>query len=160
SSRICHAPSTVALKEAIGVAASTVSYKDWIGTDLLVFFGSNTPNNQPVTTKYFFYAKKQGAPIAVINPYREPGLERYWVPSVTESALFGTKLADEFFQVHTGGDRAFIAGVFKHLIEQGWANEAFIAQHTHGFGELKEKLCAYAWDLLEAASGSTRAEML
>ena len=24
---------------------------DWLGSDLIVFFGSNTPNNQPVTTK-------------------------------------------------------------------------------------------------------------
>jgi molybdopterin-dependent oxidoreductase alpha subunit len=150
----------VAMKQTLGVAASTVSYKDWIGTDLLVFFGSNTPNNQPVTTKYLYYAKQQGTRIAVINPYREPGLERYWIPSVTESALFGTKLADEFFQVHTGGDRAFIAGVLKHLIEQGWTNEAFIAQHTNGFADLKEKLRAYDWALLEVASGSTHAEML
>jgi molybdopterin-dependent oxidoreductase alpha subunit len=160
SARICHAPSTVAMKQALGVAASTVSYKDWIGTDLLVFFGSNTPNNQPVTTKYLYYAKQQGTRIAAINPYREPGLERYWVPSVTESALFGTKLADAFFQVHTGGDRAFIAGVLKHLLEQGWTNEAFIAQHTAGFAELKTQLRAYEWELLEAAAGTTRAEML
>ena len=73
SARICHAPSTVALKQAIGAAASTCSYKDWIGADLLVFWGSNTPNNQPVTTKYIYYAKQQGARVAVINPYREPG---------------------------------------------------------------------------------------
>src|SRR5512143_2565728 len=111
SSRICHAPSTVALKQALGVSASTCSYKDWIGTDLLVLFGSNTPNNQPVTTKYIYYAKKQGTRVAVINPYREPGLERYWIPSVVESALFGTRIADAFFQVNTGGDKAFISGV-------------------------------------------------
>lgn len=160
SARICHAPSTVAMKQSIGVAASTVSYKDWIGTDLLVFFGSNTPNNQPVTTKYIYYAKQQGTRVAVINPYREPGLERYWVPSVTESALFGTKLADEFFQVHTGGDRAFIAGVLKHWIENGWTKNEFIAAHTNGFVELKAKLRAYDWELLEAAAGTSRAEML
>ena len=109
SSRICHAPSTVALKQSLGVAASTCSYTDWLGTDLLVFFGSNTPNNQPVTVKYIYHAKKLGTRVAVINPYREPGLQRYWVPSVAESALFGTKIADAFFQVNTGGDRAFIA---------------------------------------------------
>ena len=160
SARICHAPSTVAMKQALGVAASTVSYKDWIGTDLLVLFGSNTPNNQPVTTKYIYYAKQQGTRVVVINPYREPGLERYWVPSVTESALFGTKLADEFFQVHTGGDRAFIAGVLKHLIENDWTNAAFIAAHTTGFDELKTRLRNYEWDALEAAAGTTRDEML
>jgi molybdopterin-dependent oxidoreductase alpha subunit len=160
SARICHAPSTVAMKQAIGVAASTVSYKDWIGTDLLVFFGSNTPNNQPVTTKYIYYAKQQGTRVAVINPYREPGLERYWVPSVAESALFGTKIADEFFQVHTGGDRAFIAGVLRHLIEQGWTNDDFIRAHTNGFEDLKLEIGRQSWELLEASSGTSREEML
>ena len=160
SARICHAPSTVAMKQSIGVAASTVSYTDWLGTDLLVFFGSNTPNNQPVTTKYIYYAKQQGTRVAVINPYREPGLERYWIPSVTESALFGTKLADEFFQVHTGGDKAFIAGVLKHLIENDWTDEAFIRNHTTGFDNLKASLRDQSWELLEAAAGASRKEML
>lgn len=160
SSRICHAPSTVALKQSLGVSASTCSYKDWIGTDLIVLFGSNTPNNQPVTTKYIYHAKKQGTRVAVINPYREPGLERYWIPSVVESALFGTRIADAFFQVHTGGDRAFIAGVIKHLIDQGRADQDFIAAKTTGFDDLKAVLESCTWELLEAGSGSTRQEML
>jgi molybdopterin-dependent oxidoreductase alpha subunit len=160
SSRICHAPSTVALKQSLGVTASTCSYKDWIGSDLIVLFGSNTPNNQPVTTKYIYHAKKQGTRVAVINPYREPGLERYWIPSVTESALFGTRIADAFFQIHTGGDKPWIAGVIKHLIEQGWIDNAFIAAKTIGFDDLKTTLVAYSWDFLESASGSTREEML
>src|SRR6185503_5908687 len=160
SSRICHAPSTVALKQSLGVAASTCSYKDWIGSDLLVFFGSNTPNNQPVTTKYIYNAKKLGTKVAVINPYREPGLERYWVPSVPESALFGTKLADAFFQVNTGGDRAFIAGTIKHLIEQGWTDQEFINNYTSGFDDLKLALEATSWDLLESAAGTGRDCML
>lgn len=160
SARICHAPSTVALKQTLGAAASTCSYKDWLGTDLLVFFGSNTPNNQPVTTKYIYYAKKQGTRVAVINPYREPGLERYWIPSVTESALFGTKIADAFFQVHTGGDQAFLAGVIRHLIAQGWTDEAFIESHTSGFAEMKAALQQQSWEALEAAAGTSRAEML
>jgi molybdopterin-dependent oxidoreductase alpha subunit len=159
SSRICHAPSTVALKQALGVSASTCSYKDWIGTDLIVLFGSNTPNNQPVTTKYIYHAKKQGTQVAVINPYREPGLERYWIPSVTESALFGTHIADAFFQVHTGGDKAFIAGVIKHLVDRGSIDHDFVAAKTTGFGDLKTALEGYSWDLLEAASGSSREEM-
>src|SRR5437879_1836583 len=119
SSRPCHSPSTTGLKETIGVAASTCSYTDWIGSDLIVFFGSDVPNNQPVTTKFLYYAKKQGTKIAVVNPMREPGLERYWVPSVPDSALFGTRFADAFFPVHTGGDIAFIHGVLKHMIEEG-----------------------------------------
>src|SRR5712692_2851130 len=102
SARLCHAASTVAMKRTLGYGASTCSYRDWIGTDLIVFFGSNTPNNQPVTMKYLYHARKAGTKVAVVNPYFEPGLQRYWVPSVTESALFGTKFADEWFAVDTG----------------------------------------------------------
>ena len=63
--------------------------------------------------KYLYLAKKRGAKIAVVNPLREPGLERYWVPSNVESAMFGTKITDEFFPVHTGGDVAFVNGVLE-----------------------------------------------
>ena len=70
--------------------------------------------------KYLYLAKKRGAKIAVVNPLREPGLERYWVPSNVESAMFGTKITDEFFPVHTGGDVAFVNGVLKQLLAIGW----------------------------------------
>ncbi|MGQ0796441.1 MAG: FdhF/YdeP family oxidoreductase [Methanobacteriota archaeon] len=160
SSRVCHAPSTTGLKDTIGAAASTCSYTDWIGTDLIVFFGSDVPNNQPVTTKYLYYAKERGAKIAVVNPMREPGLERYWVPSVFESALFGTRLADRFYRIHTGGDIAFLNGVLKHLIANGWLDEPFIRSHTTGFDALRMSLDGQPWDLLERQSGATRDEML
>ncbi len=160
SARICHAPSTVALKHMLGVSASTCSYSDWIGTDVLVFIGSDAPNNQPVTTKYMYYAKKQGTKIVVLNPYREPGLERYWVPSVFESALFGTRLADRFFQIHIGGDLAFLNGVIKHLIERDGVAADFIKQHTNGFEELQAELAKQSWEMLERASGASAAEML
>jgi len=99
AARICHSPSTFALKAALGVAATTCSYTDLIGTDLVVFFGSNVANNQPVMMKYLYYARKAGTKVAVVNPYREPAMERYWVPSDVESALFGTKIAEHFFHL-------------------------------------------------------------
>src|SRR5467141_2316348 len=160
SSRPCYSPSTTGLKDTIGVAASTCSYTDWIGSDLIVFFGSDVPNNQPVTTKYLYYAKKQGTKIAVVNPMREPGLERYWVPSVPNSALFGTRFADEFFAVHTGGDIAFINGVLRHLIENRWVDEDFIEKHTTGFYPVRVEVASQTWEQLERQSGVSRDRML
>ena len=116
AARVCHAPSTAALKETIGVAATTCSYRDVIESDLIVLFGADVANAQPVFMKYLYLAKKRGAKVAVVNPLREPGLERYWVPSNVESAMFGTKITDEFFPVHTGGDVAFVNGVLKELL--------------------------------------------
>src|SRR3954454_22999656 len=135
SARLCHAASTAAMKQTVGYGASTCSYRDWLGSDLIVFFGSNTPNNQPVTTKYLYYARQQGTRVAVVNPYREPGLENYWVPSVTESAVFGTRLAEEWFTVDTGGDLAFLTGVFRVLLKEGWLDRDFIGRCTEGFDQ-------------------------
>jgi molybdopterin-dependent oxidoreductase alpha subunit len=160
SARVCHAPSTSALTETVGCAATTCSYSDWIGADLIVFVGSNIANNQPVTTKYLYYAKKAGTKVFVVNPYMEPGLERYWVPSVTESALFGTRFADDFFQVSTGGDIAFFYGVIKHLVENNWLDREFIAARTSGWPAAEERVRSLSWEALERGSGLSRADML
>jgi molybdopterin-dependent oxidoreductase alpha subunit len=159
SARICHAPSTAALKETVGCSATTCSYQDWIGTDLLVFVGANPANNQPVTLKYLYYAKKAGTKIVVVNPFVEPGMERYWIPSVAESALFGTKLADDFFHIHVGGDICFCYGVLKHLMEQGWLDREFISTRTVGWEDLESKVRATSWESLERGAGLTCKEM-
>src|SRR5512138_609241 len=160
SARLCHAASTVAMKDMLGHGASTTSYRDWIHSDLIVFFGSNVPNNQPVTTKYLYYAKRNGAKIAVVNPYREPGLERYWIPSIAESALFGTRLADEWFEVDTGGDLAFLQGVFKALLAMpGGIDAEFVRERTSGFDAAAAAARAATWQELEASSGTPGARM-
>ncbi|MBD2525165.1 FdhF/YdeP family oxidoreductase [Nostoc sp. FACHB-133] len=159
AARICHSPSTAGLKAALGAGATTCSYKDWIGTDLLVFIGSNVANNQPVTVKYLHYAKKAGTKIVVVNTYREPGMERYWVPSIVESAVFGTKFAEDFFLINMGGDIAFLNGTIKHIIANNWVDQSFIDLHTVGFAELKTSLESQSWEELERLSGTSREQM-
>jgi molybdopterin-dependent oxidoreductase alpha subunit len=159
SARVCHSPSTVALKETIGFGASTVSYRDLIGTDLIVFLGSNPANNQPVLMKYLHLARKAGTRITLVNPLREPSMERYWVPSTLESALFGTRIADTFFPVRVGGDVAFLNGVLKCLIASGRIDRDFIAAHTTGWDDVESILETQSFDELEEASGLPRQSM-
>ncbi|MFQ5818344.1 MAG: molybdopterin-dependent oxidoreductase, partial [Terriglobia bacterium] len=159
AARLCHAASTTAMKQTLGVAAATCSYTDWLGSDLIVLLGTDVANNQPVTTKYFYYAKQRGTRIIGVNPFREPGLDNYWVPSIPKSALFGTRLMDDFYPVRVGGDIAFLGGVLKILIERDWLDPRFIAAHTTGFEELKQKLAAQSWEALEASSGLSRQQM-
>jgi molybdopterin-dependent oxidoreductase alpha subunit len=159
AARVCHSPSTFGLKEALGVAATTCSYADWIGTDLVVFIGSNVANNQPVTTKYLHRAKKAGTKVAVVNPYREPGMDRYWIPSNLESALFGTRICDRFFELNVGGDVGFLSGALKAMVERDLVDRRFIAEHTAGFDELADHLRTTEWRRLEQLAGAPRAEM-
>jgi molybdopterin-dependent oxidoreductase alpha subunit len=158
AARVCHAPSTGALKQAVGAAATTCSYRDVIESDLIVLFGSDVANAQPVFMKYLYLARKRGAKVAVVNPFREPGLERYWVPSNVESAVFGTKMADEFFSIHTGGDIAFVNGVLKALLALGGIDKAFVTEHTDGFDALLAELEDESLPMLEERSGATRAD--
>src|SRR5687768_384244 len=159
AARLCHSPSTGAMKGAIGVAATTCSYKDWWGTDLLIFFGANPANDQPVTTKYIHEAKALGTKVVMVNPYREPGMDRYWVPSTLKSALFGTDIMDYWFPVSQGGDIAFLYGVLKILIENGWYDKTFVASHTGGFADLKAAVEKLAFDTLTKQAGLPRASM-
>src|SRR5687767_1444898 len=158
-SRLCHAASVSGLKATLGYGAPTCSLSDFIGTDLLVIFGSDLANNQPMTTKYLHYAKKAGTRIVVVNPMREYGLERDWVPSVASSAVFGTKLIDDFFQLRAGADIAFINGVLKFLMLAERIDQAFVEKHTSGFAELKTAIEAQSWDMLEQCSGVSREDM-
>jgi molybdopterin-dependent oxidoreductase alpha subunit len=157
AARLCHSPSTAAMKSMLGVAASTCSYKDWYGTDLLVFFGSNPANDQPVAVKYIHEAKRAGTKVVLVNPYREPGMDRYWVPSIARSALFGTDIADHWFPVAQKGDVAFLYGVVKTLLEREWIDAGFVAEHTDGLDKLREAAAAMSWPAIEQQSGLTRA---
>ena len=137
AARLCHSPSTGAMKSTIGWAASTCSYRDWYGTDLVVFFGSNPANDQPVAMKYLEQAKRLGTRVVLVNPYLEPGMKKYWVPSSVRSAIFGTDITDHWFPVAQGGDVAFICGVIKILFARDAVDRDFVERHVVGIDELR-----------------------
>ncbi|HEU0011563.1 MAG TPA: molybdopterin-dependent oxidoreductase, partial [Verrucomicrobiae bacterium] len=159
AARLCHSPSTGAMKYALGVAATTCSYKDWWGTDLIIFFGANPANDQPVTTKYLHEAKRTGAKVILVNPYKEPGMQKYWVPSNVGSALFGTEIADYWFPVSQGGDIAFLYGVIRILLANGWFDSEWVSRHTGEFESLKSAAEAFDIETLETQSGIDRLGM-
>ena len=159
AARICHAPSTTALKSTVGIAATTCSLSDVIESDLIVIWGANPANNQPVFMKYLYEARCRGARVVVINPYLEPGLEHYWVPSAAESALFGTKMCDLHVPVRPGGDVAFADAALKRLIERGAVDQQFIDAHTENWDELVAHLESLPMAGLLADAGLTEQQL-
>ena len=153
AARVCHAPSTVGLKATIGVAAATCSLQDVLESDLVVLWGTNPANNQPVFMKHLYLAKKRGCRVVVVNPYLEPGLDKYWVPSSVESALFGTQMCDLHVPVRPGGDVALANAVLQRLIARGAVDRAFVAAHTTGWEELERALAAQPPEDLLAQAG-------
>ena len=157
--RLCHAATVAGLKSTIGIGAPTCSLSDLIGTDLVLLLGTNLSNNQPVSMKYLMEAKRRGTRVVVVNTTPEKGLERYWVPSDPRSALFGTRLQDDFIRINAGGDIAFLLGVFKAALARGAADRGFIDAHTTGFDDFVRSVDAVDWPALEAACGAPRRDM-
>ena len=156
AARVCHAPSTLGLKATIGVAATTCSYQDVIESDLVVLWGSNPANNQPVFMKYLYLARRKGCRVVVVNPYLEPGLDRYWVPSNVESAIFGTRMSDLHVPVRPGGDVALANAALELLVERGGVDARFVTEHTRGFDETTEALKEQDLDDLLRLAGVDR----
>jgi molybdopterin-dependent oxidoreductase alpha subunit len=134
--RLCHQATVAGLSRSFGVGAPTCSLSDLIGTDLLLLWGTNVANNQPVSVKYLHHAKEQGTRIVVINTVLERGLQSYWVPSIAKSAVFGTRLMDDFVQVRAGGDVALVNAVLKLLVDWNAIDRAYIDAHTSGWTDL------------------------
>jgi len=161
AARLCHSPSTSAMKKTLGVAASTCSYRDWYDADLIVFFGSNPANDQPVALKYLYEAKKRhGTRVLSVNTYEEPGMTRYWIPSNADSAVLGTDIVDAHLGVGAGGDLAFVYAVQKILIGRRAIDRDFVDSRTEGWTEYEAGLAHLDTEELIARSGATLADAI
>lgn len=168
SSNMCHESTSVALPESIGVPVGTVTLEDFKETDCLFFFGQNVGSNSPRMLHDLQDAVRRGAPIVTFNPLRERGLVEFTNPQAPGEMLTGaaTQISAQYHQLKAGGDIAALYGLCKALIEaddQAKTNggsrvldEAFIAEHTHGFEEFAEKARGLDWSDLERRSGLTR----
>jgi formate dehydrogenase major subunit len=116
-------------------------------------------------------AAKRGARIAVFNPVREKGLERFADPQDKLEMITGgsTAIASEYYQVRLGGDMAAVRGMAKAVFAADDAALAtgrpsvldlgFLSQHTTGFEDYRASVEATSWDAIEDQSGLSRAEL-
>lgn len=171
-SNMCHEPSGVALKDAIGVGKGTVTLHDFNEADAIFIFGQNPGTNHPRMLAELRAASKRGARIVSFNPLRERGLERFANPqSPVEMATGGaTRISSHYYQLRIGGDLAVLKGMLKYLVEaddqaaesgqQAVLDHAFIAEHTEGFPALAADLRAERWDRIEGECGLSHGQIV
>ena len=78
------------------------------------------------------------------------------MPSLPESALFGTRICDLHVPVKVGGDIAFATAALKLLDERGAFDQAFVEAHTEGVGELLDSLRGASMESLLGSAGIDR----
>lgn len=171
SSNMCHETTSVGLKKVIGSPVGTCKLDDFEHCDAIFYFGQNPGTNSPRFLHPLQQAVKRGCKIIVFNPVREVGLMRFVNPQNPAQMLSQapTELAHMYLQVRPGGDIAAVMGVAKHLIALDTAardagrapviDDAFIAQHTHGWEAFRARALGTGWDEIERQSGLARADL-
>jgi molybdopterin-dependent oxidoreductase alpha subunit len=170
-SNMCHEATSVGLPESIGVGKGTVTLEDFDHCDAVFCIGHNPGTNHPRMLTTLREVSKRGAPIIVLNPLRERGLERFTSPQhpMEMLTLSSTPIASTYYQVKVGGDIAVLKGIMKTVVAldakslaeggKGVLDREFIADHTTGIDELLADLDATSWEAIEEASGLSRSDI-
>jgi len=170
-SNMCHEASGIAMKQAIGVGKGTVLLEDFEKADAIFVIGQNPGTNHPRMLGDLRRAAQRGAKIAVFNPVRERGLERFADPQDKIEMITGgsTPIASDYFQPRLGGDMAAVRGMAKAVFaadDEALAagmpsvlDRKFLAEHTMDFEAYRSAVDQTTWDEIEDQSGLTRAEI-
>jgi molybdopterin-dependent oxidoreductase alpha subunit len=155
----CHQASSVALGDAIGSGTATVVLDDLALADCAVVIGANPASNHPRLITQLVELRRRGGSVIVVNPYREPGLVRFRVPSDWRSMMFGSEVSDLYLQPHVGSDVALLLLLLRGVIERGGVDAAFVDAHTTGWDAVRDHAMGLDADALFAACGVPRADV-
>ena len=165
-SNMCHESTGTALGETIGIGKSTIAYDDFGKADLVIVMGQNPGTNHPRMLSALEETKRNGGKIVAVNPLPEAGLVRYKNPQKVRGIVgSGTKIADDFLKIRSGGDMALLQAVSKRVLDAEAAapgtvlDHAFLAEHTLGLEALVAHLADLDHEEVLAATGLTTAEI-
>lgn len=116
NTRQCMATAVTAYKETFGFDAPPYTYDDFEQSDVIVLVGSNLCIAHPILWERV--ARNPNEPeIVVVDPRR------------TETAVAAT----QHYPIRPKSDLPFFYAIANVLIERGWIDDAFVAEHTSGF---------------------------
>ena len=159
-SNMCHESSGTALTESIGIGKGSVSLRDIYDAECIVIAGQNPGTNHPRMLSALEIAKRRGAKIISINPLREAGLVNFRNPQKPRGVVGkGTDIADLHLPIRINGDLALFQAIGSLLLEWDAIDHEFIERHATGFDEWADHVRAVDWDVVETATGLSRAQI-
>src|SRR5580698_2380625 len=117
---ICSTAGGAALTSVYGVKLGTAP-QDFAHAGLVIAWGANVHGNNVHLWPFIEEARRKGARLVVIDPYR------------TRTAA----LADEHLVIHPGTDTALVLGMMHVILSEGLEDREYVARCTAGFEELK-----------------------
>jgi anaerobic selenocysteine-containing dehydrogenase len=135
---ICSTAGGFALKSVYGVKLGTPP-QDFAHAGLIIAWGANVHGNNVHLWPFIEEARRKGAKLVVIDPYR------------TRTAA----LADEHLVINPGTDAALALGMMHVILNMGLEDREYVARCTSGFEELRAHALRseYSPESVAAATG-------
>jgi assimilatory nitrate reductase catalytic subunit len=141
--RLCMVSAGAASKKVFGIDRSANPWSDIPKAKVILVAGANIAECAPITTDYLWQARENGGKLIILDPRMTPIARN----------------ADLFIPVRSGGDIGVFNGMLHIMIERGWIDREFIAQHTTGFEAVLETVKKYTPEYAAKIAG-VPAEMI
>ncbi len=135
--RVCHSPTSFALRAALGFSGASGSFDDIERSDALLVVGANPSASHPVVGARIKQAALRGTALVTADPRRI---------ELADVALVHCSL-------RPGSNVAFLNGLAHVLIRDGLVDERFVAERTEGYAALAELVADYRPREVERISG-------
>jgi len=123
---ICSTAGEAGLKSVIGIKLGTEP-EQFAHSRYIIAWGSNIHGNNVHLWPFIEEARRQGAKLVVIDPYR------------TRTA----KCADWYLPIHPGTDAALALGLMHVIINENLFDADYVSRYTLGFEDLKARAQQY-----------------
>ncbi|MBV8050036.1 MAG: molybdopterin-dependent oxidoreductase, partial [Acidobacteriaceae bacterium] len=139
---ICSAAGEAGLKSVIGMKFGTEP-EQFRHSRYIIAWAANIHGNNVHLWPFIEEARRQGAKLVVIDPYR------------TRTA----KCADWYLPINPGADAALAIGMMQVIISEGLFDSDYVGQHTLGFDQLCAKVQQYPLERLAEWTGISKSDI-
>jgi len=160
-SDLCHAASTVGLKQMFGSGTSMVSLESLKKADCVVLIGSNAPSNHPRLMNELIQLRDRGGKVIIVNPLVEVGLVKFASPAYPIKSMLagGSDISSLYLQPIPGSDVALFVGIQKSLIEQDLIKWEYLKAYTIDWESVIEYARATSWETITTICGVSKTEL-
>ncbi|MEJ7825767.1 MAG: formate dehydrogenase subunit alpha [Solirubrobacteraceae bacterium] len=142
-SRVCHSPTSWALRKSLGLSGATGSFDDIEAADAAILIGANPTEAHPVAGARIKQATLRGCQLVTIDPRR------------IELADYGVL----HLSPRPGTNAAVMLGLAHVVARDGLTDEAFLAQRTEGYAQTRALLEDYTPADVQRISGVPAADL-
>jgi len=140
---ICSAAGEAGLKSVIGIKMGTEP-EQFVHSRYIIAWASNIHANNVHLWPFISEARRNGAKLVVIDPYR------------TRTAA----CADWYLPINPGTDGALALGMMHVIINERLHDADYVARYTSGFDHLREKVQEYPPERVEKWTGIAAADVV